>query len=209
MDTENDYFLASFWCQSDYDKAVTSGPWESSFNPIFEEDPPVAPNPPPATSTATASLPASVTIKPIDIGTFGAPSGEVFPLVHKGSLPTIVMTRGKEPMPHVSKPAKHRSPPKQLSLVASRKAVTVQLPVVGPSSKPSSLTNRRSSTLSSARFAPFPRLSPKFNKSKHTTVVISENADTNVPGDDSSPMILPPSEPPVGTVGTPRGVAEK
>ncbi|KAK8538824.1 hypothetical protein V6N12_034532 [Hibiscus sabdariffa] len=216
MDIENDYFLASFWSQSDYDKAITGGPWvifrhylvvepwtvdfssshpypshvmawihfsglpvtlyqrsmittigecigsviklnyeitcgrrgcfacmtviyQSRFNPIFEEGTPVELNLHPATSTDVVSLPATVPIEPVDVGTFDAPNEEVVPPAHKGSMPASAMTRGKEPMRHVSKPAKQRSAPKKLSSAASHKVVIVQLPSVGPSSKPSLL----------------------------------------------------------------------
>ncbi|KAK8701497.1 hypothetical protein V6N13_019884 [Hibiscus sabdariffa] len=142
---------------------------ESRFNPIFEEEPPVAPILPPATSTTVISLPASVPIEPVDSVTFDALSEEVVPSTHKGLIQAAATTKGKEP-----------------------------LPAVGPSSKPSSLSNRSGSTLSSACFALFPRLPLKFNRSKHTAIVISENANPNVPRDASIPIIFPPSEPPGG-----------
>ncbi|KAK8490670.1 hypothetical protein V6N13_046930 [Hibiscus sabdariffa] len=65
---------------------------ESRFNPIFEEDPHVAPNSPPTTSTAVASLSASVPTKPVSPGILVAPSDEVDPPVQKDLVPAAVIS---------------------------------------------------------------------------------------------------------------------
>ncbi|KAK9026228.1 hypothetical protein V6N11_039073 [Hibiscus sabdariffa] len=79
---------------------------ESRFNLILEEDPSVTPNSPPTTSTVVASMSASVPTEPVSPGILVSPSDEVDPPVHKGLVPAVVMSRGKEPISHVSKPAK-------------------------------------------------------------------------------------------------------
>ncbi|KAK8708029.1 hypothetical protein V6N13_059076 [Hibiscus sabdariffa] len=61
-----------------------------------------------------------------------------------------------------------------------RKPITVQRSATASTSKTTTLTTRRSSSLSSTRFAPFPRPSTRFNKANHTAVVVDENADPNV-----------------------------
>ncbi|KAK8637262.1 hypothetical protein V6N13_064686 [Hibiscus sabdariffa] len=60
------------------------------------------------------------------------------------------------------------------------KLVNVQRPVAASSPMLTPLTSRRSSTLSSNRFASFPCQSSKFKKNNHTAIFVFENADPNV-----------------------------
>ncbi|KAK9011774.1 hypothetical protein V6N11_039856 [Hibiscus sabdariffa] len=155
MDIENDYFLVTFRSRPDYDPAVSGG---SRFNPIFEENLGTAPTSADANSraaTAVTTIGADVPFDPMV-----TPVATSSPLVVRNvvvappsSKPPIPQSRGKESAKLLKSSAKPGDQAKHLALPL-RKSVSVQRPSIASTSKSTTLTSRRNSTLSSARFAP-------------------------------------------------------
>ncbi|KAK8578841.1 hypothetical protein V6N12_069185 [Hibiscus sabdariffa] len=161
--------------------AVVQG---SRFNPIFEENIGTAPTSADANSQAVTA----VTTIGVDVPSdpMVTPVATSSPLVVRNvvvtppsSKPPIPQSRGKESAKLLKSSAKPGDQAKHLALPL-RKSVSVQRPSIASTSKSTTLTSRRNSTLSSARFALFPRSTSKFNKANHTAVIVDENADPNV-----------------------------
>ncbi|KAK8600075.1 hypothetical protein V6N12_049934 [Hibiscus sabdariffa] len=190
MDIENDYFLVTFRAISDYnttDICPSSIRATSSPSPIAPMVP-VAPSvfeafgpwmlvecrqrrsSHKATSHIVASPSATVDVPAVGSSAANAPSTSVVALPTSKSF--VSQTHGKEKSKVF---AKQGDPSKHL-----RKPVTIQRSAAASTSKPTTLTNRRSFSLSSTRFAHFPRPSSQFNKANHTVVVVDENVNLNV-----------------------------
>ncbi|KAK8656712.1 hypothetical protein V6N13_098653 [Hibiscus sabdariffa] len=156
----------------------------SRFNPIFEENLGTAPTSADANSraaTVVTTIGADVLSDPMV-----APVATSSPLVVRNvvvappsSKPPIPQSRGKEITKLLKSSAKPGDQAKHLTLPL-RKSISVQRPSIASTSKSTTLTSRRNSTLSSTRFAPFPRSTSKFNKANHTAVIVDENAYPNV-----------------------------
>ncbi|KAK8716310.1 hypothetical protein V6N13_043625 [Hibiscus sabdariffa] len=135
--------------------AVVQG---SRFNPIFEENLGTAPTSADANSraaTAVTTIGADVPFDPMV-----TPVATSSPLVVRNvvvappsSKPPIPQSRGKESAKLLKSSAKPGDQAKHLALPL-RKSVSVQRPSIASTSKSTTLTSRRNSTLSSARFAP-------------------------------------------------------
>ncbi|KAK8709075.1 hypothetical protein V6N13_060106 [Hibiscus sabdariffa] len=123
-----------------------------------------------ATSHIVASPSATVDVPAVGSSAANAPSTSVVALPTSKSF--VSQTHGKEKSKVF---AKQGDPSKHL-----RKPVTIQRSAAASTSKPTTLTNRRSFSLSSTRFAHFPRPSSQFNKANHTVVVVDENVNLNV-----------------------------
>ncbi|KAK8585776.1 hypothetical protein V6N13_050748 [Hibiscus sabdariffa] len=160
----------------------------SRFNPIFKESldmdhVPIDTTGPQSHTPMPISQSAAVVTLAVVSSSIDASSATV--VVPSTSKSSVSQAHGKEKS-KVS--AKQGDPSKHLALPL-RKPIDVQRSAATPTSKPTALTNHRSSSLSSARFAPFPRPSSRFNKANHTAVVVDENANPNV----HSPTLNPPS----------------
>ncbi|KAK8540901.1 hypothetical protein V6N13_038643 [Hibiscus sabdariffa] len=161
----------------------------SRFNPIFEESldmdhAPVDTTGPQSHAPMHISQSNAVVTPAVDSSSIDAPSATV--VVPSTSKSSISQAHGKEKS-KVS--AKQGDPSKHLALPL-QKTIVVQRSAAFPISKPTALTNRRRSSLSSARFGPFPRPSSRFNKANHTVVVVDENANPNVHSPTPNPLSL-------------------
>ncbi|KAK8676666.1 hypothetical protein V6N13_142236 [Hibiscus sabdariffa] len=110
----------------------------SHFNPIFEEDSTIIPD-----TKESATYVATVLHPP-------ALSNMTTPSLSKSR---VAQARGKDNSLPAQRLAQQRSPRRKQLIVSIQKLVNVQHLVVASSPKLSSLTSRRSSTLSSTRFA--------------------------------------------------------
>ncbi|KAK8663698.1 hypothetical protein V6N13_083505 [Hibiscus sabdariffa] len=156
----------------------------SRFNPIFEENLGTTPTSADANSraaTAVTTIGADMLSDPMV-----APVATSSPLVvcnivvaPPSSKSPIPQSCGKESTKLLKSSAKPGDQAKHLALPL-RKSVSIQRPSIASTSKSTTLTSRRNSTLSFARFAPFPRSTSKFNKANHTAVIVDENVDPNV-----------------------------
>ncbi|KAK8577902.1 hypothetical protein V6N13_076578 [Hibiscus sabdariffa] len=166
----------------------------SHFNPLFEEDTFVA-------IASLGDLPQQVDIvsEHVPINTESqnhtyvvhnskgksqvkSPPTRQRPLtITEPQVPTSVERLNLGKSQAKSPPAKQRSP------TTVQKPLSVQRPAATPAFKPTLLPTRHNSSLSSARFAPFPRQSSRSSNSKNTAVVVAENDVPTAPGCDSLP----------------------
>ncbi|KAK8494133.1 hypothetical protein V6N12_009730 [Hibiscus sabdariffa] len=166
----------------------------SHFNPLFEEDTFVA-------IASLGDLPQQVDIvsEHVPINTESqnhtyvvhnskgksqvkSPPTRQRPLtITEPQVPTSVERLNLGKSQAKSPPAKQRSP------TTVQKPLSVQRPAATPAFKPTILPTRHNSSLSSARFAPFPRQSSRSSNSKNTAVVVAENDVPTAPGCDSLP----------------------